>query len=136
MNSETGFSPKLRRLTALLHVCVMIRGELAIGRGTSRHSLVFGRSVWILTMMQSCASAAKLRAAGPFSRSASVPCSNTASRHLGSSTRQSAEKPARAPSRYPGALACWTQDDALQGLASRDKAPERDHQLEIGRAHV
>src|SRR6202022_3602379 len=30
---------------------------------------------------------------------------------------------------YPGALACWTQDDALQGLASRDKAPECDHQL-------
>src|SRR6202047_2060492 len=29
----------------------------------------------------------------------------------------------------PGALACWTQDDALQGLASRDKAPECDHQL-------
>ena len=39
MNSETGFSSKLRRLTALLHVCVMIRGELAIGRGTSRHTL-------------------------------------------------------------------------------------------------
>ena len=37
----------------------------------SRRTLVFGRSVWILTMMQSCASAAKLRAAGPFSRSAS-----------------------------------------------------------------
>ena len=32
--------------------------------------LVCGRSVWILTMMQSCASAAKLRAAGPFFRSA------------------------------------------------------------------
>src|ERR1700732_5549300 len=30
---------------------------------------------------------------------------------------------------YPGSLACWTQDDALQGLASRDKAPECDHQL-------
>ena len=44
MNSETGFSSKLRRLTALLHVCVMIRGELAIGRGTSRHTLVFGGS--------------------------------------------------------------------------------------------
>src|ERR1700738_3543098 len=41
--------------------------------------------------------------------------------------------PVRAPNRekmlYPGTLACWTQDDALQGLASRDKAPERDHQL-------
>ena len=67
MNSETGFSSKLRRLTALLHVCVMIRGELAIGRGTSRHTLVFGRSVRILTMMQSCASAAKLRGGGPHS---------------------------------------------------------------------
>ena len=31
----------------------------------SRHDLVFGRSVRIGTMMQSCASAAKLRAAGP-----------------------------------------------------------------------
>src|ERR1700730_3485847 len=29
----------------------------------------------------------------------------------------------------PGALACRTQDDALQGLASGDKAPERDQQL-------
>jgi hypothetical protein len=48
-----------------------IRGELAIGARISRRTLVFGRSFWILTMMQSCASAAKLRAAGPFSRSAS-----------------------------------------------------------------
>jgi len=44
---------------------VMIRGELAIRRGTSRHTLVFGGSIRIQTMMQSCASAAKLRAAGP-----------------------------------------------------------------------
>ena len=43
-------------------------------RASSRRTLVCGRSVWILTMMQSCASAAKLRAAGPFSPSASVPC--------------------------------------------------------------
>src|SRR5216683_3638972 len=42
-----------------------IRGELAIGRISSRHKLVFGRSVRILTMMQSCASAAKLRGGGP-----------------------------------------------------------------------
>jgi len=60
----------------------------------SRRELVCDRSVWILTMMQSCASAGELRAAGPFFQSASVPCSNTASRHLGSSIRQSAEKPA------------------------------------------
>ena len=48
-------------------------------------------------MMQSCASAAKLRAAGPIFRSASEPVRITASRHLGSSIRQCAEKPARAP---------------------------------------
>src|SRR6476646_579316 len=39
----------------------MIRGELAIRRGTSRHTLVSGGSIRIQTMMQSCASAAKLR---------------------------------------------------------------------------
>src|ERR1700720_1378361 len=41
--------------------------------------------------------------------------------------------PVRAPNTekmlYPGPLACRTQDDALQCLARRDKAPERDHQL-------
>ena len=42
-------------------------------------------------MMQSCASAVKLRAAGPFFQSASVPCSNTVSRHLGSLIRHIAE---------------------------------------------
>ena len=41
MNSETGFSSKLRRLTALLHVCVMIRGELAIRR--AEHRLRLGK---------------------------------------------------------------------------------------------
>src|SRR3954469_4995655 len=45
-----------------------IRGELAIGRGSSRHNLVFGRSRGGLTMMQSCASAAKLRGGGPILR--------------------------------------------------------------------
>src|SRR4029450_10346535 len=45
-----------------------IRGELAIGRGSSRHNLVFGRSRGGLTMMQSCASAAKLRGGGPLLR--------------------------------------------------------------------
>jgi hypothetical protein len=40
MNSPMGFSPKLRRLTA--PVCVMIRGELAIGarlRATNLYSV-------------------------------------------------------------------------------------------------
>ena len=49
-------------------------------------------------MMQSCASAAKLRAAGPFCQSASVPVRITASRHLGSSIRQCAQSQ-RAPNR-------------------------------------
>ncbi len=36
-------------------------------------------------MMQSCASAAKLRAAGPFSKTVSTPCHASGGRHLGSS---------------------------------------------------
>ena len=48
-------------------------------------------------MMQSCASAAKFRAAGHSLGRHQVPCSNTAFRHLGSSIRQSAENPVRAP---------------------------------------
>src|SRR5438045_8895824 len=75
---------ELRRRTTL--VGVLIRGELAIGAQLRAAKLVCGRSVWILTMMQSCASAAKLRAAGPFSPSAFGATSATGSRHLGSST--------------------------------------------------
>ena len=71
-------------------------GSLRLRR-ISRRKLVFGRLVEVLTMMQSCASAAKLRAAGPIFRSASEPVRITASRHLGSSIRQCAETPARAP---------------------------------------
>ena len=73
MNSEMGplSLPKLRRPTALVG-CLTdnSRGARHCG-ASSRRKLVCGRSVRILTMMQSCASAAKLRAAGPFSRSAS-----------------------------------------------------------------
>ena len=47
---------ELRRRTTL--VPVLIRGELAIGAQLRATKLVCGRSVWILTMMQSCASAA------------------------------------------------------------------------------
>ena len=49
-------------------------------RRISRRKLVLGRLVEVLTMMQSCASAAKLRAAGPMFRSASEPVRITASR--------------------------------------------------------
>ena len=41
-----------------------------MGRTSTRRNLVFGRSLRILTMMQSYASAAKLRAAAPFSKAA------------------------------------------------------------------
>src|SRR3954451_23864943 len=62
-----------------------IRGELAIGRGSSRHNLVFGRSRGSLTMMQSCASAAKLRGGGSILRNGATPWSASGDRHLGSS---------------------------------------------------
>jgi hypothetical protein len=91
MYSERGISAKLRRLTTPVK-CLTDnpRGARHCG-ASSRRELVCGRSIRILTMMQSCASAAKLRAAGPFSRSASVPCSSYGSRHLGSSVRQPAK---------------------------------------------
>ena len=80
--------PELRRRTTLVRG-INPRGARHWGASLC-HRLVYGRTAWILTMMQSCASAAKLRAAGPFFWSASVPRSNTVSRHLGSSIRQSA----------------------------------------------
>jgi len=63
MNSEMGFS---LRTPASDGACLRDdpRGARHWG-ASSRRTLVCGRSVWILTMMQSCASAAKLRAAGP-----------------------------------------------------------------------
>src|SRR3954454_8691229 len=63
-----------------------IRGELAIGRGSSRHTLVFGRSRGSLTMMQSCASAAKLRGGGPILENGVKPWPASGGRHLGSSS--------------------------------------------------
>jgi hypothetical protein len=93
MNREMGLS--LRSWVSDIAMLRMIRGSSPLGR-ISRRKLVFGRLVEILTMMQSCASAAKLRAAGPIFQSASEPVRITASRH---SDRQfgSALKPARAP---------------------------------------
>ena len=90
MNSEMGFS---LRTPASDGACLRDdpRGARHWG-ASSRRTLVCGRSVWILTMMQSCASAAKLRAAGPFSPSASVPC------HVpvpATSDRQSTVRPER-----------------------------------------
>ena len=45
--------------------CTTFRGELALWRGSSRHKLVSGGPVGIRTMMQPCASAARLRGGGP-----------------------------------------------------------------------
>src|SRR3984893_12608892 len=94
---------------------------------------VFGRSVRILTMMQSYASAAKLRAAGPFSPSASVPCQLPVP---ATSDRQSTVRPEPSRERrigkkmlFPRPSTCRTQDDALQCFAGGDKAPKRDEQL-------
>jgi hypothetical protein len=90
MNCDRGFLHSFGVYRACL---LRSRGELAIGAHLRATDLYAVGPFGSLTMMQSSASAAKLRAAGPFSQSASVPCSNTASRHLGSSIRQSAEKP-------------------------------------------
>ena len=94
MNSKMGplSLPKLRRPTALVK-CLTDnpRGARHCG-ASSRRKLVCGRSVRILTMMQSCASTAKLRAAGPFSPSASVPCQLPVP---ATSDRQSAVRPER-----------------------------------------
>ena len=67
MNSERASSAKVRRQTTPVK-CLRKdpRGARHWG-ASSRHKLVFGRSVRILTMMQSCASAAKLRGGGPHS---------------------------------------------------------------------
>src|SRR5437763_13939395 len=88
-------------------------------------------------MMQSCASAAKLRAAGPFSQSASsamfeygVPpprIVNSAVRRKASASTDQVKGDAFPA--LPGPSTCRTQDDALQCLASGDKAPERNDQF-------
>src|SRR5258708_7755853 len=93
------------------------------------------RSVWILTMMQSCASAAKLRAAGPFSPSASVChvcCRFPPPRIVNSAVRPEPSASAEIGKKilFPEAFsACRMQNDALQCLASRDKTPEGDQEL-------
>src|SRR6202521_2937930 len=51
----------------------------------AHRKLVSGRSVWILTMMQSCASAAKLRGGGPILAVGIGAMSVAGTRHLGSS---------------------------------------------------
>src|SRR4029077_12856848 len=94
---------------------------------------VCGRAVWILTMMQSYASAAKLRSAGPFSGSASsarFEYGFPPPRIVNSAVVL--KNPARAPNgaecydRSGKALSGrWTEDDALQWLATSDKTPER-----------
>jgi hypothetical protein len=83
MNSEMGFS---LRTPASDGACLRDdpRGARHWG-ASSRRTLVFGRSVWILTMMQSCASAAKLRGGGPILSVGICAMSTAGSRHLGSS---------------------------------------------------
>jgi hypothetical protein len=85
MNSERGISSKLRRLTTPVK-CLRNdpRGARHCG-ASSRRELVFGRSIRILTMMQSCASAAKLRGGGPILPDGICAMSSAGSRHLGSS---------------------------------------------------
>jgi len=84
-------------------------------------------------MMQSYASAAKLRAAGPFSPSASVPCQlpvpATSDRQSTVRAESSRERRIGKKMLFPRPSTCRTQDDALQCFAAGDKAPKRDEQL-------
>ena len=68
MNCDRGF---LHSFGVSRCLSAEVRGELAIGAHLRATNLYAVGPSWILTMMQSCASAAKLRAAGPFFRSAS-----------------------------------------------------------------
>src|SRR5215472_5039022 len=88
-------------------------------------------------MMPSCASAAKLRAAGPFYQSAS-----SARFEYGFPPPRIVNsavvlKAARAPKMVQSGMlgsgkllsGRWTQDDAVQWLTSSDKAPQRNDQF-------
>src|SRR5215469_3272095 len=88
-------------------------------------------------MMQSCASAAKLRAAGPFYQSASnarfeygFPPPRIVNSAL---VLKAARAPKMVQKWYAGSgkllSGRWTQDDAVQWLISRDKAPQRNDQF-------
>ena len=59
---------------------------------SSRRKLVSGRSVWILTMMRSCASPVKLRGGGPILTVGILPCQLSVP---ATSDRQSAVRPER-----------------------------------------
>jgi hypothetical protein len=71
MNGETGFCIASCLVGGCLSVCCGSEGSSPWGRNLRAADLYAVGFGLILTMMQSCASAAKLRAAGPFCRSAS-----------------------------------------------------------------
>lgn len=106
--------------------------EFAIGRECSRHNnLVSGRSSGIETMMQPCASTAKLRVAGPFSTAVPRPCSGSGCRPSDRHRVRRAEwtdlvvraRPRPTPSGHR------TQDDVLRCLAGGHQPPQRDQEL-------
>jgi hypothetical protein len=65
MNREAGRSRNGSACDAAVSVRRMIRGELAMGAIDRATHLYSVDSVWIRTMMQSCASAAELRDGRP-----------------------------------------------------------------------
>src|SRR5215813_13341443 len=133
MTRETG-SMTLRRRTTLV-LGINPRGARHLGRSFAPQTCMRQGPFWILTMMQSCASAAKLRAAGPFSLSASVPrlrpAPATSDRRPAVPVVDASSEPRAKVRNDPpgGSLACRTQGDAVQWLANGDKAPQRYEQL-------
>ena len=115
-----------------------IRGELACGTPTACRHTCIRQALRGLTMMQSCASTAKFRAAGPFSRTAFEAMPASGHRHLGSFSTSGRSRP-RAPNSWNsldarGRLQRRVQDDAFRHFAGGHEAPQRDQQL-AGQSH-
>src|SRR3954453_9711338 len=84
-----------------------------------------------LTMMQSCASAAKLRGGGPILRNGATPWSASGDRHLGSSAETDDVLFVRAPRTCPVRIlpSRCSQNDASRHLARGHHSPQCDQQL-------
>ena len=97
---------------------------------SSRHNLIFDRSIGIRTMMHLRASAAKLRGGGPNLRFGLEAGSDTGHRHLGSFVRTTTVAVVRPPNPLvQTAHPTGRKARPCRYLARGRKTPERDQQL-------
>jgi len=112
-------------------------GSSPANAGLSRRNLVFGGSQWTQTMMQLCASAAKLRGGGPIlifgvKAMGMYRVTATSNRHRQFVASEADERRnfLSLLNRYRSTESCRrAQRNALQDVAGRDKPPKRDEQL-------